>query len=382
MHPIHFASAALFVATGVLLLVAEFGRAGIVKRIAVLLAFVTVIGADALLLANVPEIAGLMAPSGRKAPARKPSRHIAADDDGDFAMPRVGDPGAGTRKVEPVEIDDGSSGGAGWGSGAGLGGRFAGALGDLARAHAAGPKRETGDVIKDCADCPEVVVLPPGQARNAELPPPMALPPPADVNVWPGFAIGRREVTVAEFGRFLAITGRASKACAGRPIAALTGASAASTAASGSGQGAAGDGEPVACITYDDAVAYVGWLTGHTGHHYRLSSATEWLYASDIAPSLPNGPYGLGPVGSVRGIAAGGGIGIDASVAEIVGDCWRDATGVLAVAYGNRAACATRTVVDVPPEADQSPAGPLPRLPLAAGASSPVIGLRVVRELD
>ena len=37
---------------------------------------------------------------------------------------------------------------------------------------------------------------------------------------------------------------------------------------------------PVAGISWDEAEAYVTWLSRETGHHYRLPSASEWEYAA------------------------------------------------------------------------------------------------------
>ena len=34
------------------------------------------------------------------------------------------------------------------------------------------------------------------------------------------------------------------------------------------------------CVSWDDAQAYARWLSGKTGHQYRLPSASEWEYAA------------------------------------------------------------------------------------------------------
>jgi sulfatase modifying factor 1 len=36
----------------------------------------------------------------------------------------------------------------------------------------------------------------------------------------------------------------------------------------------------VVCVSWDDAAAYVKWLSGHTGEAYRLLSEAEWEYAA------------------------------------------------------------------------------------------------------
>jgi formylglycine-generating enzyme required for sulfatase activity len=37
---------------------------------------------------------------------------------------------------------------------------------------------------------------------------------------------------------------------------------------------------PVACMNWDDASAYVQWLSQKTGKSYRLLSESEWEYAA------------------------------------------------------------------------------------------------------
>ena len=89
-------------------------------------------------------------------------------------------------------------------------------------------------------------------------------------------AVGRYEVTKAEFARFADETGHEGTGC--------------STydgswrlednrnwQAPGFDQD---DSHPVTCISWNDAQAYVRWLGDKTGKHYRLLSASEWEYAA------------------------------------------------------------------------------------------------------
>ena len=39
-------------------------------------------------------------------------------------------------------------------------------------------------------------------------------------------------------------------------------------------------GHPAVCVSWDDAQAYVSWLSRTTGHRYRLLSEAEWEYAA------------------------------------------------------------------------------------------------------
>ena len=40
------------------------------------------------------------------------------------------------------------------------------------------------------------------------------------------------------------------------------------------------DGQPVTCMSWNDAQAYAGWLSRETGEAYRLPSESEWEYAA------------------------------------------------------------------------------------------------------
>ncbi|GMQ83335.1 MAG: hypothetical protein BMS9Abin06_0068 [Gammaproteobacteria bacterium] len=73
----------------------------------------------------------------------------------------------------------------------------------------------------------------------------------------PRFAIGKYEVTFAQYERFVQATGRA------RP------------ADEGWGRGA----RPVINVSWQDAVAYTQWLSGQTGARYRLPTEAEWEFA-------------------------------------------------------------------------------------------------------
>ena len=145
----------------------------------------------------------------------------------------------------------------------------------------AGPK--AGDRFRDCPECPEMVVMPAGSYRmgspssesgrqeNEEV---------HGVTISAPFAIGRYEVTVAEFGRFVDATGySAGNSCWGSNRKEIDGQSWRNPGFGQSGQ------FPVVCMSWDDAQAYVAWLSRETGEEYRLPSESEWEYAARAGTS-------------------------------------------------------------------------------------------------
>jgi formylglycine-generating enzyme required for sulfatase activity len=56
------------------------------------------------------------------------------------------------------------------------------------------------------------------------------------------------------------------------------------------------DYHPVMCVSWNDARAYLAWLSQKTGRHYRLPSEAEWEYAAR-AGSNARYPFGEDPAG-------------------------------------------------------------------------------------
>ena len=191
--------------------------------------------------------------------------------------------------------------------------------------------RQPGETFRDCPVCPELVVVPAGSYQ-------MGSPaseegrdddegPVHRVTIAQPFAVGVYEVTFGEWDACVSGGG-----CNGyRPDA------------EGWGRGQ----RPVINVNWEDAQAYVQWLSNQTGQSYRLLSEAEWEYVAragtttpfhfgrTIHPSQANydGDYTYGggqrgqyrgrtiPVGSFRPNAFGL-YDVHGNVWEWVQDCW------------------------------------------------------------
>ena len=106
--------------------------------------------------------------------------------------------------------------------------------------------RGPGTKFRDCPECPELVVVPGGTIGRA-------------------FAVGVYEVTFGEWDACVSGGG-----CGGyRPED------------EGWGRGR----RPVINVSWEDAKAYVGWLSRKTGEEYRLLSESEWEYVARAGTS-------------------------------------------------------------------------------------------------
>jgi formylglycine-generating enzyme required for sulfatase activity len=139
-----------------------------------------------------------------------------------------------------------------------------------------------GQAFRDCADCPQMVVVPPGGfVMGAPAGEPVGDPderPQRAVTIAKAFALGRMELTRGEFARFVAATGHQ----AARNCSVWTGQRTERVADKDwrDPNFVQTDAHPVTCVSWLDAKAYVAWLSAQTGKTYRLATEAEWEYAA------------------------------------------------------------------------------------------------------
>lgn len=150
-------------------------------------------------------------------------------------------------------------------------------------APAAAQQPALGETFRDCADCPQMTVVPagtfqmgapdgePGRFANEGPVHTVTIPRP--------FAIGTFNVTVEEYRAFVEATGHnTSDQCRILQSRDLV------TTAGPNWRNPnfwQTDSHPVVCLRWDDVQAYIGWLNQRTGSAvYRLPSEAEWEYAA------------------------------------------------------------------------------------------------------
>ena len=147
---------------------------------------------------------------------------------------------------------------------------------------------EPGEIIKDCDVCPQIVVVPPGSFKmgwdGAEPVRPGEIAryegPERVVTIAKSFGVGRYEITNEQFAAFVDATGYT-------PLAGCflwDGWHAEFSKTLGWRDPGYGrpplPTEPVVCVNWNAAQAYVEWLSQKAGASYRLLTEAEWEYAA------------------------------------------------------------------------------------------------------
>jgi formylglycine-generating enzyme required for sulfatase activity len=182
--------------------------------------------------------------------------------------------------------------------------------------------------FKDCAGCPQMVVIPAGEFTMGSPPAELGAETQHRVTIAAPFAVGKFEVTFEQWDACVKDSG-----CGGyRPDDQHWGRSK----------------RPAIDISWENAKAYANWLSRKTGKPYRLLSEAEWEYAARagtttafstgnaISPSAANydgSEDGSGPSAANRqkttpvGSFPPNGFGLydmHGNASEWVEDCWHD----------------------------------------------------------
>ncbi len=188
---------------------------------------------------------------------------------------------------------------------------------------------QVGDTFRDCATCPEMVVLPAekfmmgspeGERGGDDIERPQH-----QVTIPEPFAVGKYEVTVGQYAEFVIETKHKAGNCD------------APTGKSWNDPGFKQTNDhPVVCVSWDDASTYAYWLSVKTGHEYRLLTEAEWEYAvrAGTTTAYHSGRMILGNMAQYDsdGTTAVGSFPANAfglhdmhgNVSEWVEDCWHN----------------------------------------------------------
>lgn len=138
--------------------------------------------------------------------------------------------------------------------------------------------------FQDCENCPEMVQLPSGDAMIGVEPfeanTKRGDVPLRTITIGYSLAVGKTEITRAQYRAFMNQSGHKmlENGCNTWGFNRILGyVKAHNWDSPGIPQN---EKHPVVCVSYDDATAYVEWLSKQTGEPYRLLSSTEWEYAA------------------------------------------------------------------------------------------------------
>ena len=161
-------------------------------------------------------------------------------------------------------------------------------------------KRSPGSVFRDCRACPDMVVIPAGHftmgssaaekswaASHGGSAEAVADEAPQHQVSLPSFALGKYDVTRGEYAAFVRETAYPADDGCGRGRAIFKWEKDPKVTWENPGM-AQTDRDPVVCVSWQDAKAYVAWLNGKVQQKisasgdgpYRLPSESEWEYAA------------------------------------------------------------------------------------------------------
>jgi formylglycine-generating enzyme required for sulfatase activity len=217
------------------------------------------------------------------------------------------------------------------------------------------PSHRVGEFFRDCAGCPEMVVVPPGRfmmgAGEQEQSPFAGWAewerPVHEVRIAQAFAVGVYPVTRDEFSEFIRQTGHPMDGgCHYWNGQDRLDPTRSFRDPKNPGGPQAGD-HPVVCVSLRDAKEYTVWLSGKTGRRYRLLSDAEREYVAragtttafwwgpSISPDQANysseQSYGGSPTAPPRGTTLPvkffqpnpwGLYQVHGNISEMVADCW------------------------------------------------------------
>ena len=142
---------------------------------------------------------------------------------------------------------------------------------DQAEAERQKRERQPGAYLRDCELCPQLVVVPAGSfmmgSPDSEWGRFHNEGPQRQVTIPEPFAVGVYEVTFEEWDACVNDGG-----CNGYQP---------------DGEGWGREARPVINVSWDDARAYVSWLSQRTGQRYRLLSESEWEYVARAGTMEP-----------------------------------------------------------------------------------------------
>ena len=140
-----------------------------------------------------------------------------------------------------------------------------------------------GAIFNECEGCPEMIIIPPGNfvmGFDGGVNDERYEGPPHEVKISYMFAMGKYEVTNSQFKKFIDSTGyKPGTNCrmwTGKTVELVKGLDWTDPGY----KRPIGDNEPVACVSWYDAKAYVEWLSNVTNKSYRLPSEAEWEYVA------------------------------------------------------------------------------------------------------